>query len=151
MTQQGTTTALSGYLRPNPGPWLWEMEGYQPSGMAMPTLATHVSHPNLPSSSTTPPDLDPCHCFTDLEGTKWYQCLVCGKCIKGRFPNFRDHFKTHDPHRPRFDCYWPGCNQPFTRERDQRRHIEEDHLGTRPRRATSIRKKRNTGQRKTIV
>ncbi|PIL29652.1 transcription factor [Ganoderma sinense ZZ0214-1] len=48
--------------------------------------------------------------------------------IKERFGNFWDHWDTHNPHRQRFNCDWPGCTRHFTRERDQKRHIKKDHL-----------------------
>ncbi|KAI1794386.1 hypothetical protein LXA43DRAFT_1116581 [Ganoderma leucocontextum] len=117
---------------------------------ALPIPTAQFAH--LPPSSSSPTPLThPCyHCFVDLKGIRWYQCMVCGIYIKDRLSNFRDHFETHDPHRVRFDCYWPGCDLPFTRKRDQTRHIEEDHLRTRTKKSTVLKllraaSKRNRG------
>ena len=80
-----------------PNAWLWETTGYsQPTGIDMLTPPFALESQPLPDALSLdvnvspqakvfhlppPASLSPQYqCFIDLEGVRWYQCVVCGKC-----------------------------------------------------------------------
>ncbi|TBU22377.1 hypothetical protein BD311DRAFT_144250 [Dichomitus squalens] len=95
-----------------------------------------ISATSLPLSANFPELLSLCTVLVDPNTlVKSFECILCGRLIKTRTSNLRDHLATHDRGRTRFVCAWQGsCGRNYSKRSDCKGHIERDHLMTRPKR-----------------